>query len=65
MILVKRDLDFNPRTISCDDKGQATIIEAEVQGSLFLFINIYAPNKVQDQCRFFDKLNRNIEDCCC
>ena len=34
----------------------------EVQGSPFLFVNIYAPNKVQDQCRFFDKLNKNIED---
>ena len=25
-------------------------------------LNIYAPNKVQDQCHFFDKLNKNIED---
>ena len=28
-----------------------------------MFVNIYAPNKVQDQTRFFDKLNENIEDC--
>ena len=28
-----------------------------------MFVNIYAPNKVQDQSRFFDKLNKNIEDC--
>ena len=28
-----------------------------------MFVNIYAPNKVQDQCRFFDKLKKNIEDC--
>ena len=62
MILVRSDLDFNPRSISCDDEGRSIIIEAEVQGSPFLFVNIYAPNKVQDQCRFFDKLNKNIED---
>ena len=62
MILVRSDLDFNPRTISCDDEGRSIIIEAEVQGSPFLFVNIYAPNKVQDQCRFFDKFNKNIED---
>ena len=62
MILVRSDLEFNPRTISCDDEGRSIIIEAEVQGSPFLFVNIYAPNKVQDQCRFFDKLNKNIED---
>ena len=38
-------------------------MEVEVQESLYLFVNIYAPNKTQDQCRFFDKLNNNIEDC--
>ena len=38
-------------------------MEANVQGSPYLFVNIYAPNKTQDQCRFFDKLNNNIEDC--
>ena len=37
-------------------------MEAEVQGSLFLFVNIYAANKVQDQWRFFENLNKNIED---
>ena len=38
-------------------------MEAEVQGSPYLFVNIYAPNKTQDQCRFLVKLNNNIEDC--
>ena len=37
MVLVRSDLDFNPITISCDDKGRSIIIEAEVQGSPFLF----------------------------
>ena len=32
--------------------------------AIFVFsVIIYAPNKVQDQCRFFDKLKKNIEDC--
>ena len=52
IILVRSDLDFNPRTISCEDEGLSIIIETEVQGSPFLFVTIYAPNKVQDQCRF-------------
>ena len=33
-----------------------------VQGSNFLFVNIYAPNKVQEQCHFFDNLNKTIEN---
>ena len=38
-------------------------MEAEAQESSHLFVNIYAPIRTQDQCRFFDKLNNNIEDC--
>ena len=63
VIQFKSVLDFNPRTISYDDEGGSITTEAEVQGLLFLIVNIYAPNKVQDQCRFLDKLNKYIEDC--
>ena len=63
IIQLKSVLDFNPRTISYDDEGGSITTEAEVQGLLFLIVNIYAPNKVQDQCRFLDKLNKYIEDC--
>ena len=62
MILVRSDLDFSLKSISLDSKGHSIIMEAEAQGSLFLFVNIYAPNKVQDQCHFFENLNKNIED---
>ena len=61
MILVRSDLDFSLKSVNLDTEGRSIIMEAEVQGSLFLFVNIYAPNKVQDQCRFFENLNKNIE----
>ena len=62
MILVKIDLDFSLKSVNLDSEGRSIIMEAKVQGSLFLFANIYAPNKVQEQCRFFENLNKNIED---
>ena len=46
MILVRRDLDFSLKSVNLDSEGRSIIMEAEVQGSLFLFANIYAPNKV-------------------
>ena len=61
MILVRSDLDFSVNSVNLDTEGRSIIMEAEVQGSLFLFVNIYAPNKVQDQCRFLENLNKNIE----
>ena len=62
MILVRNDLEFNLKTIQVDNEGRYLTMEAEVQSSNFLFVNIYAPIKVQEQCQFFDKLNKTIED---
>ena len=57
MILVRSDLEFNLTSIKADDYGRYIIIDREVKSSKFLFVNIYAPNKIQEQCRFFDNLN--------
>ena len=48
MILVRDDLDFKLHLVRSDDNGRYIIMEADVQGSSFLFVNIYAPNSVQD-----------------
>lgn len=61
MIIVRED-DINLNLARLDDNGRYIIMEAEVQGSSFLFVNIYAPNSVQDQCCFYDNLNKNIEE---
>ena len=61
MILVREDLDFKLSLVHSDDNGRYIIMDAEVQGSSFLFVNICTPNSVQDQCCFYDNLNENIE----
>ena len=61
--ILRSDLDFNLISINSDDEGRSIVMDAKVQGSPFLFVNIYAPSKTQDQCCFFDKLNDHIEDC--
>ena len=53
MILVEDDLDLKLNSLSSDNEGCSIIMEAEVQGSLFLFVNIYALIITQDQCFFF------------
>jgi len=61
MVLVRSDLDFNLKSFEADTQGCYVVMEADVQGSNFLFLNVYAPNKVQEQCLFFDHLNNIIE----
>ena len=36
-------------------------MDAEIQDSSFLLVNICAPNKTPDQCCFFDKLNNYVK----
>ena len=52
MILVRSDLDFSLKSVNLDSEGRSVMMEAEVQGSLFLFVNIYAPNKIQANAFF-------------
>ena len=61
MILVRDDLDFKFNLARSDDNGRYIIMEAEVQGSSFLFVNIYAPNSVQDQ-RFCNNLSSALSE---
>ena len=62
MALVRSDLDFKLNSVNADNEGRYLIIEAEVQSSAFLLLNIYAPNKVQEQCEFFGNVNKTIEN---
>ena len=62
MVLVRGDLDFNLISIRTEDEGRCIVLEAEVQGANFLLVNVYVPNKVQEQCRFIENLNSTIDD---
>ena len=62
MVLVRSDLEFDLKYVEVDVQGRYVLVEADVQGSNFLFVNVYAPDKVQEQCLFFDNLNEIIEN---
>ena len=61
MILARSDLDLRVKSIQSDDDGRFIIMEADIQESSFLLVNVYAPNKTPDQWSFYDKLNNYIE----
>ena len=62
MILVRDDLDLNLISSEIDFEGRYILLNATVQGSDFLLANIYAPNKVHEQCEFFKHLYKLIEN---
>ena len=53
---MRDDLEFEIKSSELDSEGRFILINAIVQGSDCVLINVYAPNKVQEQCAFFNDL---------
>ena len=62
LVLIKQGLDFEQKSVLCDPNGRFIILEAVVQGTPVLFVNIYAPNKIHEQEAFFKKIDRKLDD---
>ena len=52
-ILVRKSLDFKLTSSRVDNEGRYLILEAIIQDTPFLLINIYAPNKTSNQSSLF------------
>ena len=53
MVLVKEQFDFKLISTKIDPLGRYILLEAEIQDSPFVLLNIYTPNKCAEQCVFF------------
>ena len=53
MILFKSGFDCKIIQQKCDSNGRFIILEIEVEGNVFILVNIYAPNKETEKRSFF------------
>lgn len=51
--LIKNNLEFELKSSKIDKDGRFIFIEAKAQDYPFLFVNLYAPNKTNEQLTFF------------
>ena len=58
--LVKDHLDFKLQSIKVDSEG-CILLEALIQDSTFVLLNIYAPNTSTEQCEFFQKIAEELK----
>ena len=69
MIMIRNCLEFELKSIRQDNQGRFILLEALVQDQKFILLNIYAPNKSDEQLLFFGQIKDeldgiNIEDDC-
>ena len=50
------------KSIITDDNGRYILLNAKVQGSDYILGNMYAPNKIKEQCNFFVELQQKLDD---
>ena len=61
LILVRDQLDFKLQSVKVDSHGRYILLEAMIQDSPFLLLNIYAPNKSAEQCDFFKTIFEELK----
>ena len=62
LILIKNSLEFELISVRADKEGRFIFLEAFVQDQKFLFVNIYAPNKLSEQTLFFDQIKDELDN---
>lgn len=63
MVLTKASLDFNLNSCIQYSQVRFIIFRADVQEQLFTFVNVYVPNKTNEQCIFFPKKSQGGREC--
>ena len=62
MILVNPKVDFKIEKVISDNNGRYIILDAMVDDSLAVLVNIYAPNDLNQQLAFFNDLQHILQE---
>ena len=60
LVLIREILQFELKSVRKDSHGRFVIVEALVQDSPVLLINIYAPNKSNEAIHFYENLRTSL-----
>ena len=60
LVLIRDTLQFELKSVKNDTRGRFVIVEALVQESPVLLINIYAPNKTNEAVDFYEDLRSTL-----
>ena len=62
MLICKKGVDYTPHSKIIDPLGQYIILKAEIKDTIYVQINIYAPNKDKDSFKFFADLLARLKN---
>ncbi|KAL9966672.1 hypothetical protein ACROYT_G024784 [Oculina patagonica] len=62
LILFNSELHFEIKGEHIDTEGRYIVVEATIQDSPFLLVNLYAPTKSREQCKSFDDVKSVLDE---
>ena len=62
LILICDKLQFELKHVRSDTDGRYVLIDALIQDSPFLLLNIYSPNKAPEQHSFFSRVLSTLDE---
>ena len=62
LVILKPGLDIQTKSVECDSMGRYVIIEAVIQDTLFLLVNLYAPTRPHEQSKFFKLIAEKLQE---
>lgn len=60
-ILFAKDLNMKVISLREIEKGRVLVVQVEIMGLIFVFVNIYAPNKGAERINLFKKLDDGLK----
>ena len=62
IILLKEKFDCEVKVHREDEQGRFIILKGLIQTQQFVFVNIYAPNRIKDQCVFLEEIKKHLDE---
>ena len=62
LIAFRESLEYKILSSKCDNNGRYIILNMQIEGSPFIIINYYAPDKENDQLLVLNEINQNIDE---
>ena len=62
LILFNNELHFEIKSEYIDTEGRYILVKATIQDTPFLLVNLYAPTKSREQCKFFDDVKSALDE---
>ena len=62
LVLISDQLQCELKSVTCDENGRFILIEALIQESPYILLNLYAPTKQNEQWAFYEKISTSLDE---